>query len=103
MGTRSSIEEEDDGEDDEAADAARPLPTAAERRAQLERFVNAKYEGPQYHGETALHFAVMHRDAVLVRRLVEAGADVDAHADGLFFYERASTYFGGRAVGLAEL
>ena len=68
---------------------------------QLLKLVNATYEGPQYHGETALHFAVMHRDELMVRTLVEAGADVDAHADGLFFYERASTYFGGRAVGLA--
>ena len=67
----------------------------------LVRLVQSAYAGPQYHGETALHFAVVHRDLELVRKLVDAGADVDAHADGLFFYERVNTYFGGRPVGLA--
>ena len=89
--------------------ASPPAAATVERRRaadippaeQLLKLVNATYEGPQYHGETALHFAVMHRDELMVRTLVEAGADVDAHADGLFFYERASTHFGGRAVGLA--
>ena len=67
----------------------------------LQRLVRAAYTGPQFHGETALHFAIVHRDADMVRQLVEAGADPDAHADGLFFYERINTYFGGRPVGLA--
>ena len=63
--------------------------------------VNAAYEGPQFHGERALHFAVVHRDLWMVKLLVEAGAEIDAHADGIFFFERVSMYFGGRAVGLA--
>ena len=67
----------------------------------LRKLVCAAYAAPQYHGETALHFAVVHRDLELVRKLVDAGADIDAHADGLFFYERVNTYFGGRPVGLA--
>ena len=40
-------------------------------------------------------------DVELVGLLLAAGAEVDAQADGLFFYERASTYFGGPPVGLA--
>lgn len=56
---------------------------------------------PQFHGETALHLAVVHNDLEMAMRLLDAGADIDAQADGLFFYERLSTYFGGPPVGVA--
>lgn len=64
---------------------------------QRDALVNARYVAPQFHGETALHFAVVHRDFEMTRLLIEAGADPDAHADGLFFYERLNSYFGGWA------
>jgi hypothetical protein len=73
------------------------------RAEQLSKLVNASYAGPQFHGETALHFAVMRGDMRMVELLIRAGANVDAHADGLFFYERMSVYCGGRPVGLAAM
>ena len=53
MGTRSSIEEDDEDDDEAAADAARPLPTAAERRAQRGK-VQARKADPNQNDVFAL-------------------------------------------------
>ena len=81
-------------------DADGPVPGLSGAK-KLRKLVCAAYEGAQFHGETALHFAVVHGDHEMANQLLDAGADVDAQADGLFFYERVSTYFGGPPVGLA--
>jgi hypothetical protein len=38
--------------------------------------IDAEYHGPEYHGEVAMHIALVNKDLEAVRFLVEAGADV---------------------------
>jgi hypothetical protein len=38
--------------------------------------IDAEYHGPEYHGEVAMHSALVNKDLEAVRFLVEAGADV---------------------------
>ena len=52
------------------------------------------------HGETVLHFAVVKNDLQMVQLLLDCGAHPDqAHANGLFFYERIEMYMGGSPIG----
>ena len=54
------------------------------------------------HGETVLHFAVVKNDLQMVQLLLDCGAHPDqAHANGLFFYERIEMYMGGSPIGFA--
>ena len=40
--------------------------------------IDAEYHGPEYHGEVALHIALVNKDVEAVRFLVGAGADTRA-------------------------
>ena len=71
-------------------------------RNDIEQMVNARYEGPIYHGETPLHFAIVKNDLQMVELLLQCGASATkAHANGLFFYERIECFFGGSPIGFA--
>ena len=53
---------------------------------------NARYESPQYHGEVALHIAIVNKDLEAVKMLVANGADVnEPRADGHFFQRPVAT------------
>ncbi|XP_067932842.1 transient receptor potential cation channel subfamily V member 5-like [Watersipora subatra] len=43
------------------------------------------YEAEEYYGESALHFAIVHKDLDSVKLLIEKGAKIDQRATGRFF------------------
>ncbi|NIG59759.1 transient receptor potential cation channel subfamily V member 3 [Pontoporia blainvillei] len=78
----------------------------AEENDILDRFINAKYTEEAYEGQTALNIAIERRQGDIAAVLIEAGADVNAHAKGVFFnpkYQHEGFYFGGcRRPGLGS-
>ena len=65
--------------------------------------IDAEYHGPEYHGEVALHIALVNKDVEAVRFLVGAGADTRApRADGRFF-RRREVYFGEYLLSFAAV
>ncbi|XP_007125527.1 transient receptor potential cation channel subfamily V member 3 isoform X2 [Physeter macrocephalus] len=70
----------------------------------LDRFINAKYTEEAYEGQTALNIAIERRQGDITAVLIEAGADVNAHAKGVFFnpkYQHEGFYFGETPLALA--
>ncbi|CAK7291785.1 Transient receptor potential cation channel subfamily V member 3 [Vulpes lagopus] len=68
----------------------------AEENDILDRFVNAAYTEEAYEGQTALNIAIERRQGDLTALLIAAGADVNAHARGVFFnpkYQHEGFYF----------
>ncbi|XP_004376305.2 transient receptor potential cation channel subfamily V member 3 [Trichechus manatus latirostris] len=75
----------------------RILLTFAEENDILDRFINAKYTEEAYKGQTALNIAIERRQGDITAALIAAGADVNAHAKGVFFnpkYQHEGFYFG---------
>ncbi|KAM9596700.1 transient receptor potential cation channel subfamily V member 3 [Trichechus inunguis] len=82
----------------------RILLTFAEENDILDRFINAKYTEEAYKGQTALNIAIERRQGDITAALIAAGADVNAHAKGVFFnpkYQHEGFYFGETPVALA--
>ncbi|XP_065550705.1 transient receptor potential cation channel subfamily V member 3 isoform X2 [Lathamus discolor] len=76
----------------------------AEENGILERFINAAYTEEAYKGQTALNIAIERRQYEITRSLIEKGADVNAHAQGIFFnpkHKHEGFYFGETALALA--
>uniref|UniRef100_G1T2V3 Transient receptor potential cation channel subfamily V member 3 n=1 Tax=Oryctolagus cuniculus TaxID=9986 RepID=G1T2V3_RABIT len=76
----------------------RILLTFAEENGILDRFINAEYTEEAYEGQTALNIAIERRQRDIAALLIAAGADVNAHAKGVFFnpkYQHEGFYFGG--------
>nr|XP_058902692.1 transient receptor potential cation channel subfamily V member 3 isoform X2 [Kogia breviceps] len=76
----------------------------AEENDILDRFINAKYTEEAYEGQTALNIAIERRQGDITAVLIEAGADVNAHAKGVFFnpkYQHEGFYFGETPLALA--
>ncbi|KAJ7398288.1 hypothetical protein BTVI_126639 [Pitangus sulphuratus] len=76
----------------------------AEENGILERFVNAAYTEEAYKGQTALNIAIERRQYEITQSLIEKGADVNAHAQGIFFnpkHKHEGFYFGETALALA--
>ncbi|XP_070338679.1 transient receptor potential cation channel subfamily V member 3 isoform X7 [Equus asinus] len=70
----------------------------AEENDILDRFINAAYTEEAYEGQTALNIAIERRQGDITAALIAAGADVNAHAKGVFFnpkYQHEGFYFGG--------
>ena len=65
--------------------------------------IDAEYHGPEYHGEVALHIALVNKDVEAVRLLIGAGADTRTpRADGRFF-RRREVYFGEYLLSFAAV
>uniref|UniRef100_A0A663FEF0 Transient receptor potential cation channel subfamily V member 3 n=1 Tax=Aquila chrysaetos chrysaetos TaxID=223781 RepID=A0A663FEF0_AQUCH len=76
----------------------------AEENGILERFINAAYTEEAYKGQTALNVAIERRQYEITQSLIEKGADVNAHAQGVFFnpkHKHEGFYFGETALALA--
>ncbi|KAF1658192.1 Transient receptor potential cation channel subfamily V member 3, partial [Aptenodytes patagonicus] len=76
----------------------------AEENGILERFINAAYTEEAYKGQTALNIAIERRQYEVTQSLIEKGADVNAHAQGIFFnpkHKHEGFYFGETALALA--
>ncbi|NWV69661.1 TRPV3 protein, partial [Malurus elegans] len=76
----------------------------AEENGILDRFVNAAYTEEAYKGQTALNIAIERRQYEITQSLIEKGADVNAHAQGIFFnpkHKHEGFYFGETALALA--
>ncbi|POI34570.1 hypothetical protein CIB84_001679 [Bambusicola thoracicus] len=76
----------------------------AEENGILERFINAAYTEEAYRGQTALNIAIERRQFEITQTLIEKGADVNAHAQGIFFnpkHKHEGFYFGETALALA--
>uniref|UniRef100_H1A1Y3 Transient receptor potential cation channel subfamily V member 3 n=1 Tax=Taeniopygia guttata TaxID=59729 RepID=H1A1Y3_TAEGU len=76
----------------------------AEENGILERFINAAYTEEAYKGQTALNIAIERRQYEITQSLIEKGADVNAHAQGIFFnpkHKHEGFYFGETALALA--
>ncbi|OXB71877.1 UNVERIFIED_CONTAM: hypothetical protein H355_004223, partial [Colinus virginianus] len=76
----------------------------AEENGVLERFINAAYTEEAYKGQTALNIAIERRQYEITQTLIEKGADVNAHAQGIFFnpkHKHEGFYFGETALALA--
>ncbi|NWX60619.1 TRPV3 protein, partial [Promerops cafer] len=76
----------------------------AEENGILERFINAAYTEEAYKGQTALNIAIERRQYEITQSLIEKGADVNAHAQGVFFnpkHKHEGFYFGETALALA--
>uniref|UniRef100_A0A663MEF3 Transient receptor potential cation channel subfamily V member 3 n=1 Tax=Athene cunicularia TaxID=194338 RepID=A0A663MEF3_ATHCN len=76
----------------------------AEENGILERFINAAYTENAYKGQTALNIAIERRQYEITQSLIEKGADVNAHAQGIFFnpkHKHEGFYFGETALALA--
>uniref|UniRef100_A0A8C3NJS8 Ion transport domain-containing protein n=1 Tax=Geospiza parvula TaxID=87175 RepID=A0A8C3NJS8_GEOPR len=76
----------------------------AEENGILERFINAAYTEEAYRGQTALNIAIERRQYEITQSLIEKGADVNAHAQGIFFnpkHKHEGFYFGETALALA--
>uniref|UniRef100_A0A8C8SEG9 Transient receptor potential cation channel subfamily V member 3 n=1 Tax=Pelusios castaneus TaxID=367368 RepID=A0A8C8SEG9_9SAUR len=70
----------------------------------LERLINAEYTEEAYKGQTALNIAIERRQYDIAQTLIEKGADVNAHAKGVFFnpkYKHEGFYFGETPLALA--
>ncbi|KAB1265027.1 Transient receptor potential cation channel subfamily V member 3 [Camelus dromedarius] len=70
----------------------------------LDRFINAEYTEEAYEGQTALNIAIERRQGDITAALIAAGADVNAHAKGVFFnpkYQHEGFYFGETPLALA--
>ncbi|XP_036197220.1 transient receptor potential cation channel subfamily V member 3 isoform X4 [Myotis myotis] len=70
----------------------------------LDRFINAEYTEEAYEGQTALNIAIERRQRDITALLIAAGADVNAHAKGVFFnpkYQHEGFYFGETPLALA--
>ncbi|XP_053767132.1 transient receptor potential cation channel subfamily V member 3 isoform X3 [Desmodus rotundus] len=70
----------------------------------LDRFINAEYTEEAYEGQTALSIAIERRQGDITALLIAAGADVNAHAKGVFFnpkYQHEGFYFGETPLALA--
>ncbi|XP_005869095.1 PREDICTED: transient receptor potential cation channel subfamily V member 3 [Myotis brandtii] len=70
----------------------------------LDRFINAEYTEEAYEGQTALNIAIERRQRDITALLIGAGADVNAHAKGVFFnpkYQHEGFYFGETPLALA--
>ncbi|KAM5308439.1 transient receptor potential cation channel subfamily V member 3 isoform 2-T2 [Glossophaga mutica] len=70
----------------------------------LDRFINAEYTEEAYEGQTALNIAIERRQGDITALLIAAGADVNAHAKGVFFnpkYQHEGFYFGETPLALA--
>lgn len=65
--------------------------------------IDAEYLAGEYHGEVALHIALVNKDVEAARLLVEAGADTARpRADGKFF-RRREVYFGEYLLSFAAV
>ncbi|XP_061461294.1 transient receptor potential cation channel subfamily V member 3 isoform X4 [Rhineura floridana] len=76
----------------------------AEENLILERLVNAAYTEDAYKGQTALNIAIERRQYDITQTLIEKGADVNAHAQGVFFnpkHKHEGFYFGETPLALA--
>eukprot|EP00073_Rattus_norvegicus_P050565 XP_017452949.1 PREDICTED: transient receptor potential cation channel subfamily V member 3 isoform X3 [Rattus norvegicus] len=76
----------------------------AEENDILDRFINAEYTEEAYEGQTALNIAIERRQGDITAVLIAAGADVNAHAKGVFFnpkYQHEGFYFGETPLALA--
>uniref|UniRef100_A0A8D0B9K5 Transient receptor potential cation channel subfamily V member 3 n=1 Tax=Salvator merianae TaxID=96440 RepID=A0A8D0B9K5_SALMN len=76
----------------------------AEENFILERLINAAYTEEAYKGQTALNIAIERRQFDITRTLIEKGADVNAHAMGVFFNPKRQQdgfYFGETPLALA--
>ncbi|KAF5911726.1 hypothetical protein HPG69_015704 [Diceros bicornis minor] len=76
----------------------------AEENDILDRFINAAYTEQAYEGQTALNIAIERRQGDITAVLIAAGADVNAHAKGVFFnpkYQHEGFYFGETPLALA--
>uniref|UniRef100_A0A8D0GU96 Transient receptor potential cation channel subfamily V member 3 n=1 Tax=Sphenodon punctatus TaxID=8508 RepID=A0A8D0GU96_SPHPU len=76
----------------------------AEENHLLERLINAAYTEEAYKGQTALNIAIERRQYDIAQTLIEKGADVNAHAQGVFFspkHKHEGFYFGETPLALA--
>ncbi|XP_060060143.1 transient receptor potential cation channel subfamily V member 3 isoform X4 [Erinaceus europaeus] len=76
----------------------------AEENDILDRFINAEYTEEAYEGQTALNIAIERRQGDITAVLIAAGADVNAHAKGIFFNPNSlheGFYFGETPLALA--
>ncbi|XP_012508042.1 PREDICTED: transient receptor potential cation channel subfamily V member 3 isoform X3 [Propithecus coquereli] len=76
----------------------------AEENDILDRFINAEYTEEAYEGQTALNIAIERRQGDITAALIAAGADVNAHAKGVFFNPKSQHegfYFGETPLALA--
>nr|XP_034994938.1 transient receptor potential cation channel subfamily V member 3 isoform X1 [Zootoca vivipara] len=76
----------------------------AEENLILERLINAAYTEEAYRGQTALNIAIERRQYDITQTLIEKGADVNAHAQGIFFnpkHKHEGFYFGETPLALA--
>ncbi|XP_066490950.1 transient receptor potential cation channel subfamily V member 3 [Tiliqua scincoides] len=76
----------------------------AEENHILERLINAAYTEEAYQGQTALNIAIERRQYDITQTLIEKGADVNAHAQGVFFNPKnkhEGFYFGETPLALA--
>uniref|UniRef100_A0A8C0JD01 Transient receptor potential cation channel subfamily V member 3 n=1 Tax=Chelonoidis abingdonii TaxID=106734 RepID=A0A8C0JD01_CHEAB len=75
-----------------------------EENSFLERLINAKYTEEAYKGQTALNIAIERRQYDIAQTLIEKGADVNAHSQGVFFnpkHKHEGFYFGETPLALA--
>ena len=85
-------------------EVVRILLAFAEENDILDRFINAEYTEEAYRGQTALNIAIERRQGDITALLIHAGADVNAHAKGVFFnpkYQHEGFYFGETPLALA--
>ncbi|XP_063002667.1 transient receptor potential cation channel subfamily V member 3 [Elgaria multicarinata webbii] len=76
----------------------------AEENLILESLINAAYTEEAYKGQTALNIAIERRQYDITQTLIEKGADVNAHAEGVFFnpkHKHEGFYFGETPLALA--
>ncbi|XP_021093816.1 transient receptor potential cation channel subfamily V member 3 isoform X4 [Heterocephalus glaber] len=82
----------------------RILLTFADENDILDQFINAEYTEEAYEGQTALNIAIERRQGDIAAVLIAAGADVNAHAKGVFFNPKSQHegfYFGETPLALA--
>uniref|UniRef100_A0A8D2L4L6 Transient receptor potential cation channel subfamily V member 3 n=1 Tax=Varanus komodoensis TaxID=61221 RepID=A0A8D2L4L6_VARKO len=82
----------------------RMLLAFAEENLILESLINAAYTEEAYRGQTALNIAIERRQFDITQTLIEKGADVNAHARGVFFnpkHKHEGFYFGETPLALA--
>ncbi|ELV11179.1 Transient receptor potential cation channel subfamily V member 1 [Tupaia chinensis] len=82
----------------------RVLLAFAEEHDILDRFLNAEYTEEAYEGQTALNIAIERGQGDITAVLIAAGADVNAHAKGVFFNPKSQHegfYFGETPLALA--
>ncbi|KAI8805803.1 hypothetical protein BJ742DRAFT_819206 [Cladochytrium replicatum] len=64
--------------------------------------VNSEYEGREYRGETAMHFAIVHDDVDMLRKFYQYGADFEiSRARGNFFSKFTALYYGQSLLNFA--